>query len=65
MLKTVRHCGSLNVSDPHKLIGSGILGGVALLEEVCHCGGGGFEVFFSHAVLCDIQITSCCVQVKM
>ena len=28
-------CGSLNVIGPHNLIG---LGGVVLLEEVCHCG---------------------------
>ena len=39
-------CGSLNVIDPHKLIGSGIIRrcdligvGVALLEEMRHCGG--------------------------
>ena len=40
-------CGSLNVIGSHKLIGSGTIRtcgpvkvGVALLEEVCHCGGG-------------------------
>lgn len=39
--------GSLNVIGPHKLIGTGsirrcdfIQVGMALLEEVCHCGGG-------------------------
>ena len=40
-------CGSLNVIGSHKLIGSGTISrcgfvgvSVALLEEVCHCGGG-------------------------
>ena len=40
-------CGSLNVIGPHNLIGSGIIRkcgfvgvGIALLEEVCQCGGG-------------------------
>ena len=40
-------CGSLNVIAPHKLIGSGVIRryslvgvGVALLQEVCHCGNG-------------------------
>ena len=39
--------GSLNVTGPHKLIGSGTISrcgfagvGVTLLEQVCHCGGG-------------------------
>ena len=39
-------CGDFNVSDPHKLRGSGTIRrrglvgvGVVLLEEVCHCGG--------------------------
>ena len=31
-------CGSLNVIVPHKLIVTQV-GGVALLVEVCHCGG--------------------------
>lgn len=32
-----RSCGSLNKNGPHGLLGSGILGGVALLEEeACH-----------------------------
>lgn len=35
-----RDCGSLNVIDPHKLIGRCGLGeeGVALVKEVRHCG---------------------------
>ena len=40
-------CGSLNVTGPHILIGSGTIRrcgfvdvGMALLEEVCHCRGG-------------------------
>ena len=40
-------CGSLNVIDPHNLIGSDTIKrcdfvgvGVALLKEVYHCGGG-------------------------
>ena len=39
-------CGSLSIIGPHKLMGSGIIRrygcvglGVALLEEMCHCGG--------------------------
>jgi hypothetical protein len=30
-------CGGLNMLGPQGLV---LLGGVALLEEVCHCGGG-------------------------
>ena len=30
------YCGSLSVNAPHKLIGSSIIEGVALLEEMCH-----------------------------
>ena len=30
------NCGDLNMLGP----GVALLGGVALLEEVCHCGGG-------------------------
>lgn len=39
-------CGSLNVIGPHNLIANGIMRcgffgvGIALLEEVCHYGGG-------------------------
>ena len=40
-------CGSLNVIDPHNLIASGSIRkcgfvgvGMALLEKVCHHGGG-------------------------
>ena len=45
LVKAGYHCGSLNVIGPHNLMGA-LLGGVALLfvsvallEEVCHCGG--------------------------
>ena len=45
--------GSLNVIGPYNLIGSGAIRrcgfvgvGVALLEEVCHCGAG-FEVSYT------------------
>ena len=41
------YCGSLNGNGPHGVmclhacpIGSDTLTGVALLEEVCHCGDG-------------------------
>ena len=33
-------CGSLNVVGHNNFIGVALLGGVALLEEVCHRGGG-------------------------
>ena len=33
-------CGSLNVTGPHKLIGSGfVVVGMALLKEMSHCVG--------------------------
>jgi hypothetical protein len=35
--------GRMNENGLHRLPGSSIIGGVALLEEVCHRGGG-FEV---------------------
>lgn len=59
----VGHSYGLNRFGPHKLTcldawptGSGLLGGVALLEEICPCWGKcvtvrvGFEVSYAHAL---------------
>ena len=47
MLRMLPACGGLNVTDPHNLTASGttrrsgfVAVGMALLEEVCHCGDG-------------------------
>ena len=60
-------CGSLNVISSHKLIGSsirrcGFVGvGMALLEEVCHAGGGLWRFLCSEYWLVSWLI-SCCLQ---
>ena len=50
-----QHCGGLNMLGPHWMV---LLGGMALLEEVCHCGVGfGGLLLYSDSIHCQRELS--------